>query len=65
VVVAVAEAAAAAAAASSGFLPQAARATAATRAAIRSDLFIVILNKVKGVKQLPVIVGTLHLEIPN
>jgi len=38
---------AAAEAASSGFLPQAARATAATRVAIRSDLFIVILNKVK------------------
>jgi hypothetical protein len=51
-------AAAGAAAASSGFLPQAARATAATRDANRSDFFIFFLSERFG--QLPVIVGTLH-----
>jgi hypothetical protein len=48
-------------------LPQAARATAATREANRSDFFILILNE--RFRQLPVIVGTLRSidtrQIPN
>lgn len=48
---------AAAAAGASSFLPQAARATAATREASRSDLFMCFL-KIIRVEQLPVIVGT-------
>jgi len=51
-----AEAAALAAEVASSFLPQAARATAATRAAKTSDLFIFILNQ--RVRQLPGIEGT-------